>query len=84
MVPIQGIEAAPTGLSASMPFGIAQKEAEQLKRLYDFKLHKIQELAVDRPAMGSLIAKGYVQKDGIGFLLTPSGQELCKQLFETR
>ena len=84
MVPIQGIEAAPTGLSASMPFGIAQKEAEQLKRLYDFKSHKIQELAIDRPAMGSLIAKGHVQKDGIGFLLTPSGQELCKQLFERR
>jgi hypothetical protein len=34
--------------------------------------------------MGSLIAKGHVQKDGIGFVLTPSGQELCEQLFEGR
>jgi hypothetical protein len=67
-----------------MHFGVTQKEAEQLKRLYDFKSHKIQELAVDRPAMGSLIAKGHVQKDGIGFVLTPSGQELCEQLFEGR
>jgi hypothetical protein len=34
--------------------------------------------------MGSLIAKGHVQKDGIGFALTPSGQALCEQLFEGR
>lgn len=63
-----------------MALDLTRQEAEELRRNCDFASYKTHEVRHDVAAMESLIAKGYLQKNGINVVLTPSGRELCKQL----